>query len=206
MHSTCRRSNRPNRGRAMLRLVILLPLLAFPLAAAPVPRDEAGRITRLYGTVHDPDKGADFRNVGDTLIVRLPLEPRLIAPARSIANAPRVWREVRGNFTATVRVSFPVRPAIPATHEAETNTEHRAGGGLVVWLDESNLLTLTRDERDCDGKPGEYFRSYCSHNGSRSGYADYVKPQRAGYLRVLHWEGGIHCKYSLDGKKRVALG
>jgi hypothetical protein len=188
----------------MGRLLIAGLLTTSVLAAAPVPRDEAGRIARLYGTTHDPDKGAEFRCAGNTLIVTTPLEPRLLAPAKGVLNAPRVWREVRGAFTATVRVSFPIRSAVPARHEDAVAS--RAGGGLVVWFDDANFLTLTREERESDGRPGEYFRSECSHNGSRGGYADFAKPQRSGYLRVLRWEKGLKCSYGPDGKTWTALG
>ena len=184
--------------------LLIAGLLATSVLAAPIPKDETGRIARVYGVAHDPDKGAEFRNVGDTLHVSLPLRPRLLAPFRGALNAPRVWREVRGNFTATVKVSFPVRAKVPPRHEDVP--EARAGGGLVVWLDATNLLTLTRDERECDGTPGEYLRAECCAKGFTRGAADYRAPQKAGYLRVTRWDKGLSCSYSRDGKKWTPLG
>ncbi len=188
----------------MSRFLILGLLMTPVLAAAPIPKDEAGRITRVYGTVHDPDRGAEFRNAGDTLHVSVPLGPRLFVPFKGIHNAPRVWREVRGNFTVSVKVSFPIRPATPARHTDAAAA--RAGSGLIVWLDHESYLTLTRDERESDGKPGEYFRSEWCQKDSCRGSADYCAPGRSGYLRVERWEKGLNCSYSLDGKKWTALG
>jgi regulation of enolase protein 1 (concanavalin A-like superfamily) len=188
----------------MGRFLILRFLLTPALVAAPVPKDESGRIARVYGTTHDPDKGAEFRNIGDTLIISAPLAPRLFAPFGKIANAPRVWREVQGNFTVTVKVSFLIRPAVPAKHKDAF--EARAGGGLVVWLDDESYLTLTREERENDGAPGEYIRSEWCHKGSIRGTSDYSAPQRSGYLRVERWEKGLTCRHSRDGKKWAPLG
>jgi regulation of enolase protein 1 (concanavalin A-like superfamily) len=179
-------------------------LVAGAAIAAPVPKDESGRIQRVYGSTHDTDKGAEFRNVGDVLHISLLSEPRLLAPFRRIANAPRVWREVRGNFTATVRVSFPIRPTLPPTHKDAA--ESRAGGGLVVWLGDENFLTVTRDERACDGEPGEYFRSEFCRKGITAGSADYAAPAAAGYVRVYRWAKGLECSYSRDAKKWTPVG
>lgn len=188
----------------MGRLLIAGLLTTSVLAAAPVPKDETGRIARVYGAVHDPDKGAEFRNAGDTLHVSVPVGPRLLVPAHQVLNAPRVWREVKGNFTVTVKVSFHVRSKVPAVHEDAFAS--RAGGGLVVWRDDAHALTLTREERASDGTPDEYFRSECHTKGSVSGSADATAPGKSGYLRVLRWEKGLVCSYSLDGKKWKPLG
>lgn len=172
--------------------------------AAPVPKDETGRIARVYGAVHDPDKGTEFRNVGDTLHVSVPIGPRLLVPFHHKLNAPRVWREVTGNFTVTVKVSFPIRSKVPAKDEAAFAS--RASGGLVVWRDDEHALTLTREESAGERTVDEYFRSECHNNGSVSGSADAVAPGKSGYLRVTRWEKGFVCSYSLDGKKWKPLG
>jgi regulation of enolase protein 1 (concanavalin A-like superfamily) len=187
----------------MGRFLIVGLFVSPVLAAAPVPRDEAGRIVRVYGSALDPDKGAEFRTTGAALHISVPLEPRLLAPGK-LVNAPRVWREVRGNFTVSVRVSFPVRPKVPVQHPDADAA--RAGGGLVVWLDDEHFLTLTRDERADDGKPGERYRSEWYQEGSVRGSADYGAPRRSVYLRVMRWEKGLSCSYSPDAKKWQPIG
>lgn len=189
--------------RALI-LGLFAALITLVLAAAPVPKDEAGRIARVYGTTHDPDTGAEFRNAGDTLIITTPLETRLLAPFWKLTNAPRAWREVRGSFTVTVRVSFHIRPAIPAKHEPAYVS--RAGGGLVIWHTEESYLTLTRDERENDDKPAESYRSEYCHKDVIRGSADYTELHRSGHLRVMRREKGLDCSYSFDGKKWTPVG
>jgi regulation of enolase protein 1 (concanavalin A-like superfamily) len=187
----------------MGRFLIVGLFLSPVLVAAPVPRDEAGRIPRIYGATHDPDKGAEFRNTGDALHLRVPPEPRLLAAGKFV-NAPRVWREVRGNFTVSVRVSFPIRPTVPDQHPDAHAA--RAGGGLVVWLDDHHFLTLTRDELADDGKPGERYRSERYREGSVQGSADYGAIRQSVYLRIVRWEQKLSCSYSSNGKKWQPIG
>jgi regulation of enolase protein 1 (concanavalin A-like superfamily) len=183
----------------MSRCLIVGLLLTPVLMAAPVPReDDVGRMHRIYGTTHDPDDGAEFRPSGNTLRIVVPHEPRLLSPWSKMFNAPRVWREVRGDFTATVRVSFPIRSAIPRKHEEVS--ESRSGGGLVVWLDEQNLLTVTRDEHEFEGEPGEFFRSELRNEGSATGYSKYSAPTQSGYVRAERTEKQFVGSYSTDGK------
>jgi regulation of enolase protein 1 (concanavalin A-like superfamily) len=181
---------------------LLMP--AALVTAAPVPKDDAGHVRRVYGVTHDPDKGAEFRNSGGALIIGVPPGPRLLASSGTHLNAPRVWREVRGNFAVSVRVSFVVRPAVPP--KFADLYESRAGGGLVLWRDADNFLTLTRDERESEGKPGEYFRSQWAHGPSGASLADYRAPGRSGHLRAERRGKTVECSYSTDGKKWTPLG
>jgi regulation of enolase protein 1 (concanavalin A-like superfamily) len=183
-------------SRALVAGLLLTPVLV----AAPVPKDEAGRITRLYGTVHDPDRGTEFRNVGNTLRVSVPPEPRLLGPWCKVVSAPRVWREVRGDFTVTVRVTFPIRSPVPPKHEDVP--ESRASGGVVVWTDAENFMTVTRDERaTSDEEPGEFFRAEMSNGGVAGGFAAYSATKGSGYLRVQRKDKNLESSFSTDGKK-----
>jgi regulation of enolase protein 1 (concanavalin A-like superfamily) len=162
-------------------------------------------MTRIYGSTYDPDKGADFKPSGDTLRIAVPGEPRLLGPWCKVFNAPRVWREVTGDFTVTVRVSFPIRSKIPPQHEDESVSEVRASGGLVVWTDTENFMTVTRDERKYDGEPGEYFRAETLVEGVAQSFAEYSAPGQSGYLRAQRNGKVLVGRYSLDGKKWTLL-
>jgi hypothetical protein len=114
----------------MLRRVVLMLLGCAPLVAfaAPVPKeDDAARMLRIYGTAHDPDEGTEFKPSGDTLRVVVPKEPRLFKRWGNVCNAPRAWRDVRGDFTATVRVSFPIRAAVPVDYPGAMRRARAAG-------------------------------------------------------------------------------
>ena len=121
----------------MSRSLVAGFFLTSVLAAAPVPKeDDAARMRRIYGSAHDPDQGAAFKPSGDTLRITLPQERRLLDAWNKIANAPRVWRDVRGDFTVSARVSFPVREKVPPRHIQ--GEDACAGGGLVVWAEPSH--------------------------------------------------------------------
>lgn len=184
----------------MSRYLIVGLLSTSVLVAAPVPKeDDFGRMRRIYGTVHDPDKGTEFKPSGDTLHVVLPRQYRLLDAWRGATNAPRAWREVRGDFTVTVRVSFPIRPEVPARQS--NHFEVRAGGGLVVWADPDNFLTVARDEQLFGKKLGERFRGERRVAGRARTDAEQVATAPSGHVRVERKGKAFEASYSADGKK-----
>lgn len=197
-------------GRAAL--IVALLASAAGAGAAPVPKEnDTARMFRIYGTTHDPDKGAEFAPAGSTLRVTVPAEKRLLSPGIGIArnrdgdligvralNAPRVWRDVKGDFTATVHVSFPVRAKVPPKHGEKDAA--RASAGLVVWADSDHFLTVTRDEQDSGGEPREFFRDARLGISFRVGTEGRVDLKRSGYLRVKRTGKVFESSYSTDGK------
>ena len=109
----------------MGRVTILLGVVAVGLVATlttavatPVPRrppeDDAARLRRLYGTPADPDEDCTIELLkGDALRLAMPASRHTVEAAPGRMNAPHTWAEVKGDFTATVRVGFPIRPDPP---------------------------------------------------------------------------------------------
>jgi regulation of enolase protein 1 (concanavalin A-like superfamily) len=175
---------------------LIVGLLATSILAAPVPKEnDEARMKRLYGTPHDPEADCTFTPSGESLRITVPPNLRLLNPRYNLS-APRVWREVHGDFTATVRVSFTIRKPGPPQHEEAT--EIYAGGGLVVWADSENFLTLTRDENG--GEPGEQFRVAINEQGKASGDAYGSETAGSGYLRLQRKGTELFASYSTDGK------
>jgi regulation of enolase protein 1 (concanavalin A-like superfamily) len=189
----------------MSRSLIAGLLIAPVLVAAPVPKDDtdAGRMNRIYGSVHDPHKGAEFRPSGNSLQITVPQERRLLSAERKVFNAPRVWREVEGDFTVTVRAAFPIRSDIAA--KQGPYSQSHAGGGLVVWLDPENFLTATRDERPFGGKEAEYFRGEAVIADRRRSDAELAEIGQSGSLRVQRKGKEFAVRYSTDGKEWKSL-
>jgi regulation of enolase protein 1 (concanavalin A-like superfamily) len=191
----------------MPRATLLVALLAASAAtSAPVPKEDGDtlRMRQIYGTPHDPDKGAQFKPSGASLQIVVSKDQRLIRASSGTFNAPRVWRDVKGDFTATVRVSFLVRAEIPAKHNKERAAH--AGGGLIVWVDANNYLMVTRDEQAVGDKPGERFRSEARVLGRIGGDVEYPATNRSGSLRVQRKGKQLDTSYSTDGQKWTALG
>jgi regulation of enolase protein 1 (concanavalin A-like superfamily) len=167
--------------------------------AAPVPKDdEVARVWRLYGTPHDPDKGTEFKPDRGTLHVIVPAEHRRLDAVNRTANAPRVWRDVRGDFTAVVRVSFPIRAEVPPKHL--NRVSGFASGGLVVWVDDENFLTVTRAESDFNNKPGERFHGEFRAAGNVRTVTERTESKQSAYLRVQRKGKVFEGSYSSDGK------
>jgi regulation of enolase protein 1 (concanavalin A-like superfamily) len=184
----------------MSRSLVVGLLLTPVLAAAPVPKDDdIGRMRRLYGSTHDPDEGTEFKPSGAALQISVPQKRRLMGAWRQVYNAPRVWRDVKGDFTATVRVSFPVRSEVPDLLPSEY--DRHAGGGLVVWSTDENFLTVTRDEWPHDNKPAVQFRSETRIAGRARSDTESSALDRSGYLRVQRKGAELEGSYSTDGKK-----
>jgi regulation of enolase protein 1 (concanavalin A-like superfamily) len=123
-----------------------VPLLMLPLAAfaAPVPTKKSpDEITKLFGTPVDPDKDCTFTVADGKLTITAPATFHALTTPAPTKNAPRVLREVAGDFIATVRVQADLPAAVTLVSDLpEVNPGVAAG--LVVWIDEENYVGLIR--------------------------------------------------------------
>jgi hypothetical protein len=125
----------------MTRRLAVLPLLALPLVAfaAPVPKGPA--VSKEFGTSVDPDKDCTFVIEDGKLTITIPPTHHTLSTASSKQNAPRVLKDVEGDFTATVRV----QAGYPDDPKSDL-PDHEPGvaAGLVVWGGEGNFVCLIR--------------------------------------------------------------
>ena len=121
--------------------LLLLGVVPLVLSAAPIPKEsEASKLYRIYGTWSDPHKDSKFALKGSELRVALPAAERLVGKEREGArdNAPRALREVEGDFTAIVRVTFPVPERVPMSYWPYCS------GGIVAWESDKSYLVARR--------------------------------------------------------------
>ncbi len=121
--------------------VLLLPIAAAAMAL-PVRVDrERVKLEKEWGTVEDPDGDCTFRADLGRLSIVIPGTPHALSAEISKMNAPRLLREVDGDFHAQVKVAgaFPADPRclIPGQWAFY-------GAGLVVWQDDKNYVILKR--------------------------------------------------------------
>jgi hypothetical protein len=176
--------------------------------AAPAPKEtDAARMRRIYGEILDPDKDCKFEMIGDKLRIMVPgtshsLTSPFIPP--QTLNAPRVWKEVKGDFTATVRVSFRLRKGTEQEVTAEAGGRSygpRSGGGLIVWGGMDNFTIVTRDERSMDGNSsGSFCFERHSPKGSQAA-AGTLTPGESAYVRIARAGQKAVAEISEDGKK-----
>jgi hypothetical protein len=193
----------------MYRTLLVALLASAGVVAAPVPKDDdASRMARAYGVVVDPDKDCKFELNGDALRITVPGTPHTLNHhdrrrlKLETLNAPRTWKEVTGDFTATVRVSFKLRA--DERFLIESGGAKRlpsSGAGLVVWDTTLNYTVFSRDECSAEGKvTGEYL---CYRVGPKGTGATHTRltPGDSAYLRVTRKGQSSESEYSEDGKK-----
>jgi regulation of enolase protein 1 (concanavalin A-like superfamily) len=187
------------RGRSLLLLAIA-PLV---LSAAPVPkRNDAARLKEIYGTWDDPDKDCAFAFKGDKLGISLPAAWHVLWPSLrgSTNNAPRVLREVEGDFTAVVRVTFPVPKQVPQEFWPFCS------GGLVAWESDKRFMILRRSGGDVNGESEAIFLHHNTNDRVGMTVAPVGERGESAYLRLKREGKKIVPSWTRDGKswKRVS--
>ncbi|MBA4062147.1 MAG: hypothetical protein C0501_00245 [Isosphaera sp.] len=186
----------------MLRVLLAALVVAPVVLAAPVPKeDDAARMVRIFGTRDDPDKDCTFEMAGDRLRVKIPAKHHSLS--QRFQNAPRVWREVAGDFTAVVRVTFPVRPA--ADLEADEFSVPYATAGLVAWASDEGYCQVLREERVLNGESREAFERLLWVRKTPKAAVGGIspagqKPPDAAFLRLARDGKTLKSAHSRDGK------
>lgn len=93
-----------------------------------------------WGKIDDPQGDCPIEENGERLDVHVPPGLHNLNPLLGDTSAPRVWREVEGDFVVEVQVlDFP----IPQENTGNIRVSYVAAG-LVVWQDDQNFLRWTR--------------------------------------------------------------
>jgi hypothetical protein len=204
---------------------LVLASAAFAIAA-PVPKEnDAARMVRIYGTRADPRDEAQYQMRGDALRVFLPAR-ELPPPWDSKEEAPspelralwnwkptptdgssRVWRDVAGDFTVVVRVSFSLRKAA-----ARDDRWLPRVAGLAVWSGDKDHFGMIRCEERVKGvAPGQFlvrdaFQSILTHpTGMRTSNGEPGDSAGEALLRVERAGNSVRGAFSRDGKKWTDL-
>jgi uncharacterized protein DUF1349 len=120
--------------RSMCRSVFAL--IVFPVActaiAAPAPKGN-------WDYVIDPDHDCKFASKGGKVTIELPGTDHDLAPKRKRFNAPRLLREVEGDFVMQVRVSGSFRPSAKSSVKEE---DASVAAGFVLAPADENYIRL----------------------------------------------------------------
>ena len=121
-------------------------------------------------------------------------------------SAPRVLKEVEGDFVVQVKVTGDFKPG---EQSASPNTSSFNGAGLLIWQDSKNYVRL---ERNAWWVPGEgkyfcypplfeHFRDGQYQNTDPDGTTDDFFKGRSTWLKLERREGKVIASYSHDGKE-----
>ncbi|HEY7311218.1 MAG TPA: hypothetical protein VH643_17790 [Gemmataceae bacterium] len=152
----------------MVRLscALFLLLIAYAVLAAPVPATKDG-----WGRPVDPDHDCKITIKDDTVTMELPGGDHELNPKRDRFNAPRLLRDVEGDFVVQVRVSASFRPSAKSSVKGEAP---RVAAGLILIPAEKNSIRLE-------------YGAYRRGEKQRSGFSNRMRGQQLGMNVELDW-------------------
>ena len=103
--------------------------------------DRSAREKRTWGDAVDPDRDCKFELEPreDKVRIIVPGQTHILSAEIGRMNAPRILREIEGDFDVSVRVAGTSHPAGKAT---TTLYSPYHGAGLLIWQDQENYVRL----------------------------------------------------------------
>ena len=159
----------------------LFLVVASAALAAPVPKPtEKEKIEARFGKVVDPKGDSKFALDGDKLVITLPAnetrghdyegDPRHGTKALTkTTTAPRLEREMEGDFTATVRVTIKLDPK--AKHIRDKYDWTFLAGGIDVAWAEREWYSLSACQQEEKGKVVKGYHDDTPNSFSKGGSA-----------------------------------
>ncbi len=169
--------------------------------SGPKPETE-GKELAGWGTVIDPDGDCKIAPDGDALVVTIPGVLHDLNADIDKYNAPRVLREVEGNFAIQVKVVGDFKPGPKPTNPKSLPFN---GGGIFVWRDSDNFIRLERGAVVRQGKVGTFSIFEEREGGSRGAVHNGQLTPGTAYLRVERRASRIFGFTSKDGKHWTQL-
>jgi len=155
-----------------------------------------------WGTAIDPDGDCKIDADGKALVVKIPGKLHDLNADIDKFNAPRVLKDVVGDFAIQVKI---VGDFQPGTKSMNPKSVPFNGAGLFVWRDSDNFIRLERAAILRNGKVGT-FAEFEEREGGTSGalHNGNLTPGTA-YLRMERRGSKISGFVSKDGKRWTAL-
>jgi regulation of enolase protein 1 (concanavalin A-like superfamily) len=167
--------------------------------AAPIPANRAW--VAGWDKPVDPDKDCKFVRAKETLTIEVPGKNHSLNIERSLMNAPRLLRDVEGDFVVQVRVDGTFQPS-----QRSTTNERLpfVGAGLVLLKDEKTYIRLERAGLRVQGEVKTYTNWELREDGKWLLAGDTsVQPleDKATYLRLERQGDKLLASISYDGKE-----
>jgi regulation of enolase protein 1 (concanavalin A-like superfamily) len=197
-----------------MRAVVILLLAPAIALSAPVPKEtEKEKIDKLFGKIVDPKEDSKFALDGDKLVVTLPANEtrghdyegnpdRGIKALTKTTTAPRLVREVDGDFTATVRVTITLDPK--AKHIRDEYDWTFLAGGIDVSWSEREWYSLSACQQDEKGKVVKGYHEDTPNSFSKGGSAGLrlrIELPDVTWVQLKRTGKRIQYSISTDGKE-----
>jgi hypothetical protein len=197
---------RPRRRLILLTVVVLLIIVVGYLTAQR-PKSIGG-----WGMLIDLDNDCTVKDEGGKLTITIPGGIHDLNKQLGGMSAPRLLREVDGDFTIQVKVSGEFDPGDEAAKRDERDIAPFCSAGLLLWQDEGNYLRLERNgwwsKADntvaCYAPLIEYYLNG-QFQGPKPGVAsaDFFEG-RSTWLKLERRDGKVTPFYSHDGQDWTA--
>lgn len=191
----------------MFRLATLIAVsfaisAAFVTSAAPIPKEsDLARIKSRYGTPVDPDRDCRIDLVEDgRLRMTVPGKHHSMYSDAGHTNAPRVLREVSGDFVAAMRLTLTFNPSAQA---ADRELPAFVGGGWLLLDGDTGMIEFRHLQEKLGSNP---WRTSAEFDVRQPGHEDgksiprplYEKPI---HLRLTRQGQKLMMDWSPDGKE-----
>jgi regulation of enolase protein 1 (concanavalin A-like superfamily) len=162
----------------------------------------AGKDIPGWGEAIDPDGDCQIHAEGKTLIVEVPGTLHDLNADIDKYNAPRILREVEGDFEVQVKVVGDFKPGAKSLNPKSLPFN---GGGIFVWRDSDNYIRLERAAILRNGKLGTFAIFEEREGGSRGAQHNGNVTPGTAYLKLARRGGRIFGLTSKDGKHWTQL-
>jgi regulation of enolase protein 1 (concanavalin A-like superfamily) len=156
-----------------------------------------GKPLGTWGMAIDPDGDCQILDKGTALEISVPNTHHDLNADNDKLNAPRVMREVTGDFTMTVKVIGTFKPGTKSTNPKAVPY---IGAGIVVWQDSDNYVFLGRAAINRNGKISEFAAFEEREWGSRGALNNRGIDPGGVYLRLERRNNRLLGYTSKDGR------
>ncbi len=169
--------------------------------AAPKAEVEGTEIAG-WGNAIDPDGDCKIDAQGKALVIEVPGKLHDLNADIDKFNAPRVLREVDGDFNIQVKVVGEFKPGPKSLNPKSVPFN---GGGIFVWRDSDNYIRLERSAIIRQGKLSTFAVFEEREGGSRGAQHNGPLTPGTAYLKMERRGSRISGFVSKDGKHWTAL-
>jgi regulation of enolase protein 1 (concanavalin A-like superfamily) len=164
--------------------------------SAGFAQDRSPQDLKGWGQKVDPGRDCQFRLDGDRLTIDVPATKHDLSAELGLVNAPRMLREIEGDFIAQVKISGNV------AHRGASTVSQRLGyhgAGLLLWIDERNYVRLERAAIERQGEVVHYGNFDVRQNGRLAGSKSVKLPDQDITVRLERRGGQVLGAVSHDG-------
>ena len=160
--------------------------------------DRSAREKGNWGDADDPDRDCKFELEPreDKVRITVPGQTHLLSAEIGRTNAPRILREIEGDFDVTVRVAGTSHPGGKPTTKLYPPYH---GAGLLIWQDQENYIRLEIAADLQHGRARPYVNFEHRKDGALATSSGITNPDGSNHLRLKRRGAEIYASFGPDG-------